>query len=552
MTPDKFRIAPLLLSTALAFSAGLAAAQSSDAQTGDATAESGAATTPDTATPATATPTMAEVEQAWRAGDFVAVREGLKYLAETEATALAQYRYGRVLAEGRGGPRDMAAAAEWLQKAVEQNNNEAAVLLARIYLSAKSDEAATAAGSLLARAAARGDAEGQYYLGLLHRSGRGVEKDLEKAFNWLLASAEQGFVESQYELARAYSRGEGTPQSNTDAERWLTEAASSGHVQAQFFLATALDLGRGVAQDHKAALGWFRRAAEAGHVVAQRELGMRYLSGSGTEPNTEEALRWLTTAAKAGEAGAQVNLGLVYAEGEKFGIPRDDEKAVYWYRHASEQTSPQGMVALAGMQEAGRGMQQDLPAAVELYRRALRETGFPGAALRLGQLAGEGKLDGLVAPQRAVPWVVLAAEQGHEGALKWLEDQAGGDNRPARTGLALYLQKQDGNEDRVAELFSDAAEQGDVLAQLRLAELYTTGTGVELDYVQAHKWFNIAAAQGSAEAAEQRATVGKLMTPDEIATAQAAARDWFDQEAARIPQTEQQQTDVTGGKRTND
>ncbi|MDQ2092206.1 SEL1-like repeat protein [Marimonas arenosa] len=543
MTPHTFRLPLLLLSTSLAMSTP-ALAQSDDA--------SGTAIAPSPGTTPAPMPTMADIEQAWRAGDFVTVRDGLKILAETEGSALAQYRYGRVLAEGRGGPRDIEAAAGWLEKAVEQNNNDAAVLLARIYLSTKNDEAAQAAGGLLERAAARGHAEAQYYLGLLYRSGRGVEKDLSKSFNWLLASAELGFVESQYELARAYSRGEGVAQNNAEAERWLTEAAGNGHVSAQFNLAVALDQGRGVTQDRVAALAWFRRAAEAGQLVAQRELGMRYLQGIGGEANAEEGLRWLTSAAQAGEAGAQVNLGVVFAEGEKWGVAQSDEQAVFWYSKAAAQTSPQGMVALAEMQAAGRGMDQNLPAAVDLLRRALRDTGYPGAALQLGQLAGEGKLDGLVAPQNAVPWAVLAAEQGHAGALAWLEQQAKTDNRPARTGLGLYLIKQDGQEARAANLFAAAAEQGDVLAQFKLGEAYTTGTGVDLDYVQAHKWLNVAAAQGSSEAGTQRDTVSKLMTPEQIAQAQALAREWFDQEASRVPQTEQSEIDVSTGKRSND
>ena len=44
---------------------------------------------------------MAEIEQAWERGDYVFVRQGLKRHAEETGTALAQYRYGRVLAEGR-------------------------------------------------------------------------------------------------------------------------------------------------------------------------------------------------------------------------------------------------------------------------------------------------------------------------------------------------------------------------------------------------------------------------------------------------------------------
>ncbi|MCF6430538.1 hypothetical protein L1069_06500 [Leisingera sp. MMG025] len=54
--------------------------------------------------------------------------------------------------------------------------------------------------------------------------------------------------------------------------------------------------------------------------------------------------------------------------------------------------------------------------------------------------------------------------------------------------------------------------------------LYTKGLGRDQDYVQAYKWLNIAAASGSAGALKTRAVVADLMTAEQVAEAQAAAR----------------------------
>ena len=81
-----------------------------------------------------APPEMAEIEEAWRQGDFVLVREGLRHLAEEGGTALAQYRYGRVLLEGKGGPQEVAEGVVWLERAVAQNEPGAATLLARVLM----------------------------------------------------------------------------------------------------------------------------------------------------------------------------------------------------------------------------------------------------------------------------------------------------------------------------------------------------------------------------------------------------------------------------------
>jgi TPR repeat protein len=62
---------------------------------------------------------------------------------------------------------------------------------------------------------------------------------------------------------------------------------------------------------------------------------------------------------------------------------------------------------------------------------------------------------------------------------------------------------------------------------LRLGMMYSTGTEVPTDYVSAHKWFNLAAMRGSAEAIRLRREVAVQMSDAEIAVAQRAARDWL-------------------------
>ena len=61
----------------------------------------------------------------------------------------------------------------------------------------------------------------------------------------------------------------------------------------------------------------------------------------------------------------------------------------------------------------------------------------------------------------------------------------------------------------------------------RLGMMYSTGTEVPVDYVSAHKWFNLAAMQGNAEAVRLRREIAMEMTEAEIAHAQRAARDWL-------------------------
>lgn len=74
---------------------------------------------------------------------------------------------------------------------------------------------------------------------------------------------------------------------------------------------------------------------------------------------------------------------------------------------------------------------------------------------------------------------------------------------------------------------ADAA-MGDLDALYELGVAYSTGSdGVEIDLMEAHKWFNLAALSGSIEAQQCRADIADEMTAREIAEAQRGARAWL-------------------------
>ena len=66
---------------------------------------------------------------------------------------------------------------------------------------------------------------------------------------------------------------------------------------------------------------------------------------------------------------------------------------------------------------------------------------------------------------------------------------------------------------------------GEGLFELGL--VYATGREVEADLVAAHKWFNLAAIRGNAEAALYRQELAREMTKAAVAEAQRAAREWL-------------------------
>src|SRR5690606_35329914 len=79
-----------------------------------------------------------------------------------------------------------------------------------------------------------------------------------------------------------------------------------------------------------------------------------------------------------------------------------------------------------------------------------------------------------------------------------------------------------------------AAAAGETSAYFELGVAYSTGShGVAIDLIEAHKWFNLAAASWHEEAAWCRADISDEMTRRGIPEAQRRAREWLAAAASR-------------------
>ena len=72
----------------------------------------------------------------------------------------------------------------------------------------------------------------------------------------------------------------------------------------------------------------------------------------------------------------------------------------------------------------------------------------------------------------------------------------------------------------------EAAGAGDPRAMLALGRLFAQGLGVIQDFVEAHKWLNLAASRGETDALLERDALAEKMTSAQIAAAQERATSW--------------------------
>lgn len=78
-----------------------------------------------------------------------------------------------------------------------------------------------------------------------------------------------------------------------------------------------------------------------------------------------------------------------------------------------------------------------------------------------------------------------------------------------------------------SEMTACAAQGGAPDALFELGLMYCAGRDVGMDLVQAHKWFNLAALRGNAEAKRYRQEIARELSRPDVARAQRLAREWL-------------------------
>lgn len=76
--------------------------------------------------------------------------------------------------------------------------------------------------------------------------------------------------------------------------------------------------------------------------------------------------------------------------------------------------------------------------------------------------------------------------------------------------------------------FEQAAHNGDLRAQARIAGMYLYGAGIPKDYIKAFAWFDLAAAQGDTDAAKYREAAATQLNTAQMREAGKLAEDYYD------------------------
>jgi TPR repeat protein len=201
--------------------------------------------------------------------------------------------------------------------------------------------------------------------------------------------------------------------------------------------------------------------------------------------DTATAIPIYLTLAEKGDLGAQKRLGFFYEIG--WGVNRDWTVAAKWYAKAADAGDAD---AAGSLSHLGRNLPFMYPSVSDQTIYQLVE-----AAARKGYAVAQMSL----------------------GVMNYTFDTFSNLRRNNLSEALIWYRR--------------AAAQGNVDAEIALAMAYENGIGVPQDYVEAHKWLNLAASAVKYEdmredLRKRRDELAQKMTASQIAEAQKLAREW--------------------------
>ncbi len=211
--------------------------------------------------------------ESFRSGDAASSVAALKYAA-AGGESLAQWKLGKMYADGDGVPRDDYRAYQYFQEIVDRYDEE----------TANWREKSVVASAFVA--------VGVFEMNGI--AGSRLRPDPDQAMRMFLYAA-TNFSDSnaQYNLARLY-----------------------------------LDGAEGFAKDSRQAARWFNLAAEKGHVESQALLGHLLFVGEGMQPQRARGLMWLTLAREGATGKAQEWVNALYEQDMKLAGDNDRQVAL--------------------------------------------------------------------------------------------------------------------------------------------------------------------------------------------------------------------------------
>lgn len=400
--------------------------------------------------------------------------------------------------DGYGVEMDHLKANAFYQMAVEAGSSFALVRLGNAYdegLGVEVDYAK--ALQLYQKAVDAGDGQASADLGFLYEQGYGTEKDQAKAREFYEKGSEAGSAFGAYRLGLIFYYGDGAEQDYSQSLKQFHTAARRGNESATVYLGYHYHYGQGVAADPFEARYWYEHALSIGIESVKMSLAYIEEDGLGGPRNLSRA-KQLYRESSASDPDAQFELARLEADDD----PSGDH--LWAFEEVAKKGSKAAQLRAIHHYMYGGERVQDLERAEKLLLDLAADE-YAEAYVYLGILYDEMIVDRAGTPDEAVKWLSKAAHYGNIFAARRLAlKYEQGDQVEASNEKFVYWRQILGlnGEPRAAldaayeleysridqdmklqeQLYTIAANAGELVAQLRLAKKYIFGSEYPGDY----------------------------------------------------------------------
>lgn len=348
---------------------------------------------------------------------------------------------------------------------------------------------------------------------------------LEKALYYCHGASSS--PEAKLILGRIYSLDGMASSEMKKAYEYFAAAANQNLPDAQFMMALCYQNGFGVSKNTATALHWYNQARKNG--FSGPELNPKWLRGNelvvienwpganelrmaldilhSKDKNIEKgsSLAWFNSAAEKGNIEAEYQLGRLYALGNT--APQDDGKAWFWFKKAADKNHQGAQSFLAWMSMLGLGVKENKEDAIAWFLLASQSKPHTEDTISkdiddiFSQLPDENNFLVNRSPDSEYLQGIELLEsrlndQDVRDGITLLDKAADENYTPAQLYLAkLYHEGHLVEKDlsKAANLYRQAANNGDPDAQYSLGWMYFNGEGVPQSNDEAIIWFTLAA-----------------------------------------------------------
>ncbi len=412
--------------------------------------------------------------------------EGMLKQEQDVHDAFTEMRIASMYLNGNGTEINVPKAASLLEKAAQQGNPDAAYQLGYIYSSEKynltdiqkSNKHYVCALSGYEKSEKENvNATAEYRVGLIYLNGLGVDKNIEKAINWLEKSALNGNSSASYRLAVLYDKGIDVTQNTDKALYYYRLAVIKNHPYAHYKLGNiafekcqinnaiecfeqaaeknishawyklgqiyfneeygVLDTEKANVCYSKALQQYISDYEESPDDFTAYRIGQMYLNAQGTEQNIRESITWFEKSVQQGNHDAAYQLGYIYKI-ESYGVKNDElsnkyfSSALSYYLNEFSKNPTDGNLAMriGSFYHYGLGVEHDIEKAIRWYKKSVE----------LGNQKAQQKIDE-AENTRQMSVMSVATTACHFGRILNTETIAAAKNRYVSDNKILHREK---------------------------------------------------------------------------------------------------------------